>query len=197
MPAARFPHQDLEALAEQSEEPPSAAVAEAEPPHSPVFPDYFLKRRLPSGSPRTDRFRRLHFPGVSVREWNDWHWQMRNRVRTPEQLERMLVLSDAERAALGQGGELLPFGVTPYYMSLLDSQDPMQPLRRTVVPVHMELLRTAGEADDPLGEDDHSPVSGIVHRYVVSTFFQRSVKSSVSIIQIPGIVCPEFHSTSD
>lgn len=60
---------------------------------------------------------------------------------------------------------MLPVGITPYYMSLLDSDDSEQALRKTVVPRADEFLRTRGEADDPLGEDGHSPVPGLVHRY--------------------------------
>ena len=77
----------------------------------------------------------------------------------------MLALSPAERLALQRDGSMLPVAVTPYYMSLLDPANPQQPLRRTVVPTQAELLRTPGEADDPLGEDGHSPVPGLVHRY--------------------------------
>lgn len=77
----------------------------------------------------------------------------------------MLELSPSERHALRLAGGLLPAAVTPHYMSLLDPSDPQQPLRRTVVPSQRELLRMPGEADDPLGEDGHSPVPGIVHRY--------------------------------
>ena len=72
---------------------------------------------------------------------------------------------DEEREALVQGGTMLPVGISPYYMSLLDADDPLQPLRRTVVPTLNEFVRTEGEADDPLGEDSHSPVPGLVHRY--------------------------------
>jgi lysine 2,3-aminomutase len=77
----------------------------------------------------------------------------------------MLVLSDEEREALVAGGSMLPIGITPYYMSLISRDDPQQPLRRTVIPTSRELVRTPGEADDPLGEDKHSPVPGLVHRY--------------------------------
>ncbi|HWM27814.1 MAG TPA: KamA family radical SAM protein, partial [Woeseiaceae bacterium] len=59
----------------------------------------------------------------------------------------------------------LPVGITPYYASLLDSRDALQPLRRTVVPVLGEYETSRGEAEDPLGEDGHSPVPGLVHRY--------------------------------
>ncbi len=77
----------------------------------------------------------------------------------------MVKLSGEEREALVQSGTMLPVGITPYYMSLLDPEDAQQPLRKTVIPTTSEFLRTAGEADDPLGEDGHSPVPGLVHRY--------------------------------
>ena len=119
----------------------------------------------PRSNPKTRAFRRAFFPAVTDREWNDWRWQARHRVRTLDQLDRMLVLSEEERQALVEGASMLPVGITPYYMSLLDREDAMQPLRRTVVPVTNEFVRTPGEADDPLGEDGHSPVPGLVHRY--------------------------------
>jgi lysine 2,3-aminomutase len=116
-------------------------------------------------SARTRAFRRRHFPGATGRDWNDWRWQTRHRVRSLAQLDAMLRLSGAEREALVQGGTMLPVGISPYYMSLLDPDDPWQPLRRTVVPTLNEFVRTEGESDDPLGEDAHSPVPGLVHRY--------------------------------
>jgi lysine 2,3-aminomutase len=114
---------------------------------------------------RTRAFRRCHFPDASAHDWNDWRWQSRHRIRSLSQLERMLHLSDEEREALVQGGTMLPVGISPYYMSLLDADDPWQSLRRTVVPTLNEFVRTEGEADDPLGEDSHSPVPGLIHRY--------------------------------
>jgi lysine 2,3-aminomutase len=59
----------------------------------------------------------------------------------------------------------LPVGITPYYASLLDRENPDDPLRRTHIPVGQEYLRTPGEADDPLGEDHDAAVPGLVHRY--------------------------------
>jgi lysine 2,3-aminomutase len=116
-------------------------------------------------SARTRAFRRRFFPDVANRDWNDWRWQSRHRIRTLAQFDEMLELSSEEREAIAQGGTMLPVGVTPYYMSLVDPVDPQQPLRRTVVPTLGEFVRTPGEADDPLGEDGHSPVPGLVHRY--------------------------------
>jgi lysine 2,3-aminomutase len=130
---------------------------------SPSFPPPLARRSR--GTPQSRAFRKTFFPDAVDQQWNDWRWQSRNRVRTLAQLEFMLVLSDQEREALLAGGSMLPMGVTPYYMSLISRDDPQQPLRRTVIPTCAEMLRTAGEADDPLGEDQHSPVPGLVHRY--------------------------------
>lgn len=115
--------------------------------------------------PQSRAFLKQFFPQATLADWNDWRWQSRNRIRNLAQLEKMLVLSEDEREALTQGGSMLPVGITPYYMSLLDRTDADQPLRRTVVPNRHEFIRTPGEADDPLGEDGHSPVPGLVHRY--------------------------------
>ncbi len=60
---------------------------------------------------------------------------------------------------------MLPVGITPYYMSLLDHDDPQQPLRKTVVPRLAEFVHSPGEAEDPLNEESDSPVPGLVHRY--------------------------------
>ena len=122
-------------------------------------------RRRPRGNPQTRAFRKRHYGDIPDQQWNDWRWQLRHRIRTLEQIERFLVLTDDERQAILRRGAMLPAAVTPYYMSLLAAGDPEQPLRRSIVPTTAEFLRGAGEADDPLGEDDHSPVPGLVHRY--------------------------------
>lgn len=114
---------------------------------------------------RARSFRKRFYPEVSDADWNDWRWQTRNRIRRLDQLERIIRLSDDERSAIARHEGPLPVGITPYYASLLNEHDPDQPLRRSVVPVNGEYLRTYGEADDPLGEDSHTPVPGLVHRY--------------------------------
>lgn len=116
-------------------------------------------------NPRTTLFRERFFPDTTDADWDDWRWQSRHRIKTLDQFERMLELSTEERDVLSDGGTLLPTAVTPYYMSLLDPDNPLQALRKTVVPTTREFVRTPGEADDPLGEDGHSPVPGLVHRY--------------------------------
>src|SRR5690606_10821274 len=116
-------------------------------------------------SARSREFLARYYPDATLDDWCDGRWQNRPRVRTLADLERMLVLSDDERAAIMRHTGALPVGITPYYASLLSPDDPAQPLRRTVVPVLDEYAVSRGEAEDPLGEDGHSPVPGLVHRY--------------------------------
>jgi lysine 2,3-aminomutase len=138
----------------------------------PPFKSYqrTFKRTSPSSpkfpvSKRSEEFRARHFPFATAAEWCDWRWQMRNRIRTPEALEKIIRLSEEERTAINRRTGSLPFAITPYYLSLIDVDDPNQPLRRTMIPVMDEYLRTPGEAEDPLGEDRDSPVPCLVHRY--------------------------------
>jgi lysine 2,3-aminomutase len=162
------------------EEPPSTtiqllpprAVARFSRPKRPraiAERDIFSPGAIPGRSPRstfqTRAFRRAFYPDVADRDWNDWRWQARNRLRNLAQLEQVLVLSDDERTALSERGSMLPVSVTPYYMSLISRDDRDQPLRRTVIPTTAEFCQGQGEADDPLAEDGDSPVPGLVHRY--------------------------------
>ncbi len=120
--------------------------------------------RFPTGS-ESRAFQRRYYPQASSAEWNDWRWQLRERARKLADLERVFDLSDDEREAVRRHQGALPVGITPYYASLMSRDDPLDPLRRTHVPVGDEYLRTPGEADDPLGEDHDARVPGLVHRY--------------------------------
>jgi lysine 2,3-aminomutase len=110
-------------------------------------------------------FKKRFFPGVTDREWDNWHWQLRHRIVSLPLLERMFALSDSERRAVSAHCGVLPFAITPYYASLVDPSDPASALRRTVIPVIDEMLQSDGESEDPLNEDIDSPVDGLVHRY--------------------------------
>lgn len=116
-------------------------------------------------SPRSRAFRARFFPDAKDSDWNDWRWQIKQRIRDLAGLERVLRLSDDERSAVVRHTGSLPVGVNPYYASLLDPDDASQPLRRTVVSVNAEYVESPGESIDPLGEDHDSPVPGLVHRY--------------------------------
>jgi len=113
----------------------------------------------------TYKFRKKFFPTISKRKWNDWHWQISNRICSLEQLKRFIKVSPEEESIFKQINSRLPVSITPYYMSLLSPDEPEHPLRRTVVPTIHELFKSPEERDDPLGEEHQSPVPGLVHRY--------------------------------
>lgn len=123
------------------------------------------KKRTARTSLQTRSFRRKFYPGVSDKEWNDWRWQVSNRIRTYPRLSEILKLSPDEQGAADHLGSKLPMGITPYYMSLVSADNAAHPLRRTVIPTVHEFIKTPGEADDPLCEDRQTPVPGLVHRY--------------------------------
>lgn len=116
-------------------------------------------------SDRSEAFRANFFPDVSLDKWNDWHWQLRSRLKTLADMERVFVLTDDEREAIRRRAGALPVGITPYYASLMSRDDPNEGLRRTHIPVGDEFIKTLGEADDPLGEDHDTAAPGLVHRY--------------------------------
>ncbi|HMP73279.1 MAG TPA: KamA family radical SAM protein [Kiritimatiellia bacterium] len=122
-------------------------------------------------SPEARRYRKRFHPGVSVREWNDWRWQLRHRIQDVEGLERVVRLTDGEREGLMKRGALMPLSITPYYASLIDPDDPACPIRKTKIPRVDEFVHSPGEVLDPLGEESHRPVPGIVHTYPDKALF--------------------------
>jgi lysine 2,3-aminomutase len=114
---------------------------------------------------KTKAFRLRFYPAISDIQWNDWRWQLQNRIKTLNDLQRILVLSPDERSAIVRHTGPLPFAITPYFASLIDGNNPRQAIRRTVITTNNEYLLSRGEAIDPLGEEEDMPVPGLVHRY--------------------------------
>lgn len=117
------------------------------------------------------RFRRRFFPEATAREWRDWRWQMRNRILTQEEADRVFRLTANEQAAIARRRGALPLAVTPYYASLVDPDDPQDPIRKTLIPTLAEYDHAPGELQDPLGEQNRSPVPGLVHSYPDKVLF--------------------------
>lgn len=81
------------------------------------------------------------FKNVTPEEWNDWHWQVRNRITTVAQLKKVINLNDNEEKAIEESLALLRMAITPYYASLMDPDDPNCPIRKQAVPTPLELQR--------------------------------------------------------
>ncbi len=138
---------------------------------------------IPNRTDEISSFRAGYFPGVTEKMWNDWRWQLSNSITSAEQLERFVSLTSDERAAIsnnGKGGGCgLPLRITPYYAGLIAGSGPDYPLRRAVLPLTDELLVSPGEGDDPLSEESHTPVPGLVHRYPDRVLFLATEFCSV------------------
>ncbi|MEA2607569.1 MAG: lysine 2,3-aminomutase, partial [Chloroflexota bacterium] len=117
----------------------------------------------PTGAPAVSR-RAPRWEDVPDAQWNDWRWQLSNRVNDLEEIEGILELTDDEREGLS-APEKFRVDITPYFLSLIDPKDPNDPIRLQVIPTAREHGAFTGMMEDSLAEDRHSPVPGLVHRY--------------------------------
>lgn len=129
-----------EMIGEEFEDPPGA-----KPPHPSPRPSIWAE--------------------VTEKEWNDWHWQVRNRITKLEELQQVSELTREEIEGVIGASKALRMAITPYFVSLMDPHDSNCPIRRQVVPTRHELRVTRSDLEDPLSEDADSPVPGLVHRY--------------------------------
>jgi lysine 2,3-aminomutase len=104
------------------------------------------------------------FADVTDDKWHNWRWQLSNRINTPEEFEKVIPLTESERKALS-AAHLFRVDITPYFISLIDPDDPDDPIRKQVVPTETEMTPFTAMMEDSLAEDRHSPVPGLVHRY--------------------------------
>lgn len=102
---------------------------------------------------------------VTEKEWNDWHWQVRNRITTVEQLKQVINITKEEEEGIKNCLKTLRMAITPYYATLMDPDNPKCPIRRQAVPTEKELVVDRWDMLDPLHEDADSPVPGLTHRY--------------------------------
>lgn len=103
---------------------------------------------------------------VTVEEWNDWRWQVKNRIHTLEQLSRSFSLDTRMLPAYKNLTEEYHFSITPYYLSLINHEDQNDPIWMQTVPILDEIhYNLPGGTYDPLGENKDMPVAGLVHRY--------------------------------
>ena len=121
-------------------------------------------RRLgPDGKLAVSR-RAPRWEDVPDEKWNDWRWQLSNRVNDLADIEQILELTDEEREGLS-APDKFRVDVTPYFISLIDPEDADDPIRKQIIPLGREVRSFTGMMEDSLAEDRHSPVPGLVHRY--------------------------------
>lgn len=105
------------------------------------------------------------YKDVAQEDWDDWKWQVRNRISNVEELKKIINISPEEEENIGKVLNKFRVGITPYYASLMDKEDKNCPVRMQAVPTIMETYQSESDLEDPLSEDEDSPVDGITHRY--------------------------------
>ncbi len=102
---------------------------------------------------------------VPLDQWETYRWQMTHRIETVEQLRQIVRLSPSEERAVTRRSGRFIMGIPPYWAVLMDPEDPTCPIRRQAIPVEDEYRLSPNDLIDPLAEDSHMPVPGLVHRY--------------------------------
>ncbi len=136
-----------ETTSENGEEPPSSSTLKS------------LKEFHSAG--------RGFWSDVADFDWNDWRWQLKHRITSTEQLQRLMpTLTPEEYGGAKLANRKLALAITPYFFNLIDPADENCPIRWQVIPRIEETQTAPWEMTDPCGEDSHSPVPGLVHRYL-------------------------------
>jgi len=105
------------------------------------------------------------FKDVTDEQWNDWKWQLKNRIESLDELKKYIPLTEEEEEGARQCLQTLRMAITPYYLSLIDINDPHDPIRKQAIPTGLEVHKSHADLLDPLHEDGDSPVPGLTHRY--------------------------------
>ena len=105
------------------------------------------------------------FADIPAKQWNDWTWQAKNRITTLQDLKKYISLTPEEEQGIEKCLSTFRMAITPYYLSLIDLNDPEDPIRKQAVPSADELYFAPEESADSLHEDTDSPVKGLTHRY--------------------------------
>jgi lysine 2,3-aminomutase len=114
----------------------------------------------PPGKPR----RHPLWRNVPKKQWDDWRWQSQNAIRSVRQLRDLIPFSEEELEVMGDLEAEYKLAIPPYYFSLIDCEEPNDPIRLQSVTSPLE-ANSEFEMEDPLEEDKDSPVPGITHRY--------------------------------
>lgn len=106
-----------------------------------------------------------YWKDCSREKWNDWKWQIKNRIQSGDQLSKIIKLREGEKEEIDECLKHFNMAITPYYASLIHEDDPDCPIKKQAVPSIAELTVDPCDMADPLCEDKYSPVPGLIHRY--------------------------------
>ncbi len=105
------------------------------------------------------------YKDVNPLDWEDWHWQIKNRITKLDEISQIIRLNPEEEEGIKNARGRLSMAITPYWATLIEPDDPSCPIRRQAVPLKHEFQVGPYEMIDPLAEDADSPAPHLVHRY--------------------------------
>lgn len=109
--------------------------------------------------------RAILFPNATDSEWNDWKWQVKNRIESLDRLKSLIPLTPEEEEGVSKSLQRFRMAITPYYLSLIDPENANCPIKKQAIPSGLETFISSADLLDPLDEDEDSPVPGLTHRY--------------------------------
>jgi lysine 2,3-aminomutase len=130
-------------------------------PSLPTDKKEFVQEQQPQPSHSQPNNKNLH--KLLEYQYNDWHWQLRNKIKSIDVVSKFINLTTEEQRGLIYSK--FKFGITPYLLSIIEKDNPDCPIRKQFIPTISEIKSTQEELLDPCGEDDDTVAPGIVHRY--------------------------------
>lgn len=106
----------------------------------------------------------LKLLNATEENWNDWKWQLSNRISDPDLLSKVIKLEEKEIEAIKKVGDEFRWSISPYYASLIDDTDKFDPIKLMSTPSALEILTQDGDTD-PMAEEFTNPAGSITRRY--------------------------------
>jgi len=106
----------------------------------------------------------LEYFNATEEQWNDWHWQIKNRIGDVDKLVKFVEIDDEQKQVIKQIEKDYRWSISPYYLSILDPNDPACPIWMQAIPSAHELNDPYGK-EDPMAEEYTSPAPRITRRY--------------------------------
>ncbi|WP_347491594.1 glutamate 2,3-aminomutase [Desulfoscipio sp. XC116] len=126
-------------------------------------------KHIPTGFKLDEQYRLrkrqiLDILDATESDWQNWHWQMRNRINDVKKLRQLLPLTDEEAGHIEFVSKKFRWAVSPYYLSLMQTENRRCPVRMQGIPSIWEIRGSRGK-EDPMAEEYTSPAPRITRRY--------------------------------